>query len=64
MSKSGKSSAIVVFDDSQNNGDMITLGKRGKKYMNQVKEYGNRWWDTMNHSSNEKFYEQFESKIK
>lgn len=41
MSKSGKSSAIVVFDDSQNNGDMITLGKRGKKYMNQVKESGN-----------------------
>lgn len=23
------------------NGDMITLGKRGKKYMNQVKESGN-----------------------
>ena len=41
MSKSGKSSAIVVFDDSQDNGDMITLGKRGKKYMNQVKESGN-----------------------
>lgn len=41
MSKSGKSSAIVVFDDSQKNGDMITLGKRGKKYMNQVKESGN-----------------------
>jgi len=35
MPKSGKSSAIVVFDDSQNNVDMITLGKRGKKiYMN------------------------------
>jgi hypothetical protein len=41
MSKSGKSSAIVVFDDSQNNGDMITLGKRDKKYMNQVKDTGN-----------------------
>ena len=41
MSKSSKSSAIVVFDNSQNNGDMITLGKRGKKYMNQVKESGN-----------------------
>nr|ULD16172.1 hypothetical protein [Cylindrotheca closterium]ULD16251.1 hypothetical protein [Cylindrotheca closterium] len=41
MSKSGKSSAIVVFDHSQDNGDMITLGKRGKKYMNQVKESGN-----------------------
>ena len=41
MSKSGKSSAIVVFDDSQNNGDMITLGKRGKKYMKQVKQSGN-----------------------
>ena len=41
MSRSGKSSAIVVFDNSQNNGDMITLGKRGKKYMNQVKESGN-----------------------
>jgi hypothetical protein len=42
MSKSGKSSAIVVFDDSQNNGDMTTLGKRGKKYMNQVKKSGMR----------------------
>jgi hypothetical protein len=41
MSESGKSVAIVVFDDSPNNGDMITLGKRGKKYMNQVKESGN-----------------------
>lgn len=41
MSKSGKSSTIVVFDNSQNNGDMITLGKRGKKYMNQVKESEN-----------------------
>ena len=39
MSKSGKSSAIVVFDEIS--GDMITLGKRGKKYMNQVKESGN-----------------------
>ena len=41
MSKSGKSLAIVVFEDSQNNGDMITLDKRGKKYINQVKESGN-----------------------
>lgn len=39
MSKSGKSSAIVVFDEK--NGDMITLGKRGKKYMKQVKKSGN-----------------------
>jgi hypothetical protein len=39
MSKSGKSSAIVVFDEK--NGDMITLGKRGNKYMDQVKESGN-----------------------
>ena len=39
MSKSGKSSAIIAFDE--NSGDMITLGKRGKKYMNQVKESGN-----------------------
>ena len=39
MSKSGKSSAIVVFDE--NTGDMITLGKRGKKYMTKVKESGN-----------------------
>jgi cytochrome P450 len=42
----------------------VFKGKRGKKYINQVKESGNRWWDTMNNSSNEKFYEQFESKIK
>lgn len=39
--KKNLSSAIVVFDDSQNNGDVITLGKRGKKYINQVKESGN-----------------------
>lgn len=41
MSKSGKSLTIVIFDDSQNNCNMITLGKRGKKYISQVKESGN-----------------------
>lgn len=33
VSKSGKSVAIVVFDDSPDNGDMIPLGKRGHRYM-------------------------------
>lgn len=41
MSKSGKSSAIVVFDNSQDNDNMITLSKRGKQYINQVKRSGN-----------------------
>jgi hypothetical protein len=39
MSKLGKSSAIVIFD--KNNVDMITAGKRGEKYMKQVKKTGN-----------------------
>lgn len=41
MSKSGKSVAIVVFDDSPDGGDMITLGKRRQRYIDQVKESGN-----------------------
>ena len=39
ISKSGKSVSIAVFDDQT--GDLITLGKRGNKYMDQVKESGN-----------------------
>ena len=41
MSKSGKSVAIVVFDDSPGKGDLIIMGKRGHRYMDQVKESGN-----------------------
>jgi hypothetical protein len=41
MSKSGKSVAIVVFYDSPDKGDLITMGKRGHRYMDQVKESGN-----------------------
>ena len=41
MSKSGKSVAIVVFDDSPDKGDLITMGKRGHRYMDQVKKSGN-----------------------
>lgn len=41
MSKSGKSVSIVVFDDTPGKGDLITIGKRGHKYMDQVKESGN-----------------------
>lgn len=41
MSKSGKSVSIVAFDDTTGKGDMITVGKRGHRYMNQVKESGN-----------------------
>ena len=33
MSESGKSISIVAFDDRPGKGDMITLGKRGLKYM-------------------------------
>ena len=63
MSKSGKSSSIVVFDDYS--GDMITLGKRGKKYMDAVKASGNMGTGggrllIITNSSNKKFYEQFE----
>jgi len=41
MSKSGKSVAIVIFDDRPGESDLITLGKRAHNYMNQVKESGN-----------------------
>jgi len=41
MSKSGKSVSIVVFDDRPGEGDLITLGKRGHKYMDKVKDSGN-----------------------
>jgi len=41
MSKSGKSVSIVVFEDRPSEGDLITMGKRGHKYMDQVKKYGN-----------------------
>jgi hypothetical protein len=41
MSKSGKSVCIVVFDDRPGEGDLITMGKRGHVYIDQVKESGN-----------------------
>ena len=41
MSKSGKSVSIAVFDDCPGKGDLITVGKRGHSYMDQVKESGN-----------------------
>jgi 3,4-dihydroxy-2-butanone 4-phosphate synthase len=41
MSKSGKSVSIVVFEDRPSEGDLITMGKRGDRYMDQVKESGN-----------------------
>ena len=41
ISKSGKSTFIVAFDDIPGEGDMITVGKRGRRYMDQVKESGN-----------------------
>jgi hypothetical protein len=41
MSKSGKSVTIVVFDNTPGKGDIITMGKRGDRYMDQVKESGN-----------------------
>lgn len=41
MSKSGKSVAIVAFDDRSGQGDIITMGKRGHAYMDQVKDTGN-----------------------
>ena len=39
----GKSVTIAVFDDTPGpgKGDIITMGKRGHKYMDQVKESGN-----------------------
>lgn len=64
MSRSGKSVGIVVFNDQT--GDLITLGKRGNRYMNQVKESGNMGTaggtlqDTsIQNSSNEKLYRKF-----
>ncbi len=41
MSKSGKSVAIVAFDDRSGQSDIITMGKRGHAYMDQVKDTGN-----------------------
>ena len=41
MSKSGRSVTIDAFDDRPNQGDIITMGKRGHAYMDQVKETGN-----------------------
>jgi hypothetical protein len=41
LSKSGKRRAIFVFSDDINDNDIITLGKRGKKYMSDVEDSGN-----------------------
>lgn len=37
----GCQNPIAVFDDCPGEGDLITIGKRGHRYMDQVKESGN-----------------------
>jgi hypothetical protein len=43
ISKKSKSSIILVFDETPgpDKGDIITIGKRGKRYMDKVKKDGN-----------------------
>lgn len=50
MSKSGKSVKIVAFHDTPGKDDMITIGKKRHKYINQVKEshnIGTRGWNNL-----------------
>lgn len=43
MSKTGRSSVILVFDETPgpDKVNIITIGKRGKRFMDKVKEDGN-----------------------
>lgn len=43
MSKTGRSSVIIVFNNSEkpNKVNIITISKRGKRFMDKVKEDGN-----------------------